>query len=195
MDPINLITAINLFVSISANWSGAKKGIKTSITKLVDKPKSYLQKVPPNISALILIITILGIFDIGSLPQNIKEKYSYLRIIGLLMFIVFSWVQVLSFRSLKNYYSQDVVILKEHKLISKGIYGFVRHPQYISQFLSDIGAGLALMNFLIMPLALFVELPLFMLRARLEEKMLADHFGEEFKVYKKKTGFIFPFIG
>ncbi|MBX3009282.1 MAG: isoprenylcysteine carboxylmethyltransferase family protein [Melioribacteraceae bacterium] len=195
MDPINLITAINLFVSISANWSGAKKGIKTSLTKLVERPKSYLQKVPPNISALILIITILGIFDIGSLPQNIKEEYANLRIIGLLMFIIFSWVQVLSFKSLKSYYSQDVVILKEHKLITKGIYGFVRHPQYISQILSDFGAGLALMNFLIMPLAIFVELPLFMLRAKLEEKMLADHFGEEFKLFKKKSGFIFPFIG
>jgi protein-S-isoprenylcysteine O-methyltransferase Ste14 len=195
MDPINLITAINLFVSISANWSGAKKGIKTSITKLVERPKSYLQKLPPNISALILVITILGIFNIGSLPQNLKEEYSYLRIIGLLMFIIFSWLQVLSFKSLKNYYAQDVVILKEHKLISNGIYGVIRHPQYISQFLSDFGAGLALMNFLILPLALLVELPLFMMRANLEEKMLANHFGEEFKLYKKRTGFIFPFIG
>ncbi len=62
MDSINLLIAVNLFVSMSANYSGAKKGLKTSITKVVEKPATFLQKVPPNIAALVLILTILSIF-------------------------------------------------------------------------------------------------------------------------------------
>ncbi len=51
---INIIVAINLFVSMSANLAGAKKGIKSKLSNVVNKPKTYLQKVPPNIAALVL---------------------------------------------------------------------------------------------------------------------------------------------
>lgn len=195
MDPINLLLAINLFVSISANWSGAKKGLKISLSKVVNRPKTYLQKTPPNISALILLIVILGIFNIGALPLKFPSEFQLYRIIGLGIFIVFSWMQIVSFKTLGGFYAQELVIMKDHKIIRKGFYKFIRHPQYVSQILSDLGAGIALMNFIIVPLVLFVELPLFVLRAIEEEKMMRKHFGVEFEEYKKKSGFMIPFIG
>lgn len=195
MNPINLLTAINLFVTMSANWSGARKGLKTSITKVVERPSTYLQKTPPNIAALVLILIILGIFDIGKLPVKTENEFLTLRVVGLIIFIIFSWVQIISYKTLGNYYTQDIVILKEHKLIKSGLYRFVRHPQYISQILSDLGAGIALLNFLIVPIVILIELPLFILRALYEEKLLHKYFKDEFLDYKKKSGFIFPFIG
>lgn len=193
MDPINLITAIILFISISANWSGAKKGLKTSITKVIEKPDTFLQKIPPNISALILILIIIGIFGIGTL--QLENESSVIRIIGLGLFALFSGLQVTAYRSLGNSYAPDIVILKDHKLHTKGVYRFVRHPQYLGQILSDLGAGIALLSYLVVPLVLFVELPLFLMRAVMEEKLLEKHFKEDFLAYKKKSGFIFPFIG
>lgn len=195
MDPINLLVAINLFISISANFSGAKKGLKTSITKVIERPATYLQKIPPNVAALILVLTILSVFKIGTLPVNFEQEYQQLRIIGLIMFAVFSWLQILSYKTLDKNYAQDIVIMKEHVLVTKGLYRFIRHPQYISQILSDLGAGLALMSYLVVPLVLLVEIPLFILRAIAEDKMLGKHFGEKFKVYKKHSGFMIPFIG
>lgn len=195
MDPINLLIALNLFVTASANWSGARKGLKTSITKVVERPSTYLQKTPPNIAALVLVLIILGIFEIGKMPVKIEHEYFKLRIIGLIMFIVFSWLQIVSYKTLGNYYTQDIVILKDHKLVKSGLYRFVRHPQYITQILSDLGAGIALLNYLIIPIVLFIELPLFILRALYEEKLLLKYFKEEFLNYKKHSGFIFPFIG
>lgn len=195
MDPINILVGINLFVSMTANFSGAKKGLKTSITKVVERPVTYLQKLPPNISALILILIIAGIFKIGSLIDNYEKEFGTLRYVGLCMFIVFSWLQVYAYKSLGNNYAQDIVIMKDHKLIKSGIYRFIRHPQYLSQILSDLGAGLALLNFLIVPLVLFVEFPLFILRAINEDRLLEKHFSEEFVSYKKRSGFFIPFIG
>jgi len=195
MDPINLLIIVNLIASISANWSGAKKGLKTSVTKVIERPHSYLQKLPPNISALILILIILGIFDIGNLSIKNDEKYQMIRISGLIVFIIFSWLQVSAFKSLGNYYTQDIVILKEHKLIKSGLYKFIRHPQYLCQILSDLGAGIALFNYLIVPIVVLVELPLFVLRARYEEKLLEKYFKDEFINYKKHSGFFIPFIG
>ena len=195
MDPINLLLAINLFVSMSANYSGARKGLKTSVTKLIDKPSSYLQKVPPNVAAIVLIVTIVSIFKVGTLPDNYQSQYSTLRIIGLIVFVVFSWIQVVSYKSLGKFYSQDIVILKEHELVEKKLYRFVRHPQYASQLLSDLGAGIALLSYLVTPVVILVEIPLFIMRARFEEKMLLKHFGSQFVSYKKKSGFMIPFIG
>ncbi len=195
MDPINLLSAIILFVSMSANYSGAKKGLKTSITKVVERPSSYLQKWPPAISAIILLVIILSIFNIGTSESSVKDSYLNYRYAGLAFFAFFSWMQVYSFKSLKEYYSQDIVIMKGHTLLENGPYKFIRHPQYLSQVLSDLGAAVALVSYAALPLVLLVELPLFILRGVMEDKLLAKHFGNTFANYKKKTGFFIPFIG
>jgi protein-S-isoprenylcysteine O-methyltransferase Ste14 len=195
MDPINLLTAIILFISMTANWSGARKGLKTSITKVIDKPDTFLQKTPPNISAILLIIIIAGIFGVGTLSNQNELWIQIIRIIGLGMFAIFSWAQVISYKSLGNSYAPDIVILKDHKLYTKGIYKFIRHPQYISQVLSDLGAGLAIMSYLVVPVVLLIEIPLFMMRAFVEEKLMEKHFKNEYVEYKKRSGFVIPFIG
>ncbi len=195
MDPINILTALGVFLAMSANWSGAKKGLKISVTRVEEKPDSFLQKLPPNISVFILLLIIAGIFNLGTFPQKIKIAYSGLRIIGLIMFYLFSWLQIVSFRTLGSSYAQDVVILKKHELKTTGIYKAIRHPQYASQLLSDLGAGVALMSYMVVPFTLLIELPLFIMRASFEEKILLKHFKEEYESYKKKSGFFIPFIG
>ena len=192
---INILVALNLLVSMSANYSGAKKGLKTSITKVVERPATFLQKIPPNIAALVLVLTILSIFKIGSLTGNFEIQFENIRIVGLIMFLIFSWLQVWAYKSLGKNYAQDIVILKEHQLYTTGIYKFIRHPQYISQILSDLGAGIALLSFTVVPIVILFELPLFIMRASVEDKLLQKYFGEKFAAYKKQSGFIIPFIG
>lgn len=195
MDPINILVAVNLFLSMNANFSGAKKGLKTSITKVVERPSTFLQKVPPNIAALILVLTIISVFNFGTLTAEYGQKFTIYRIIGLVMFVLFSWIQVLAYKTLGKNYAQDIVIMKEHNLITTGIYRFIRHPQYLSQMLSDLGVGIALMSYSVVPLVLVIEIPLFIMRAVTEEKMMQKHFGEKFATYKKQSGFMIPFIG
>ncbi len=195
MDPINLLVLINLLVSMSANWGGARKGLKTSITKVVERPKTYLQKVPPNIAALVLILIIISVFKIGVFHSENDDQFFLIRVIGLCFFILFSWLQVWAYRSLGKSYAQDIVILKEHELITTGPFRLIRHPQYLSQILSDLGAGVALTSYLVIPIVLVFELPLFILRAITEEKLLSKYFKEEFSIYKKGSGFMLPFIG
>lgn len=195
MEIINILLGMALIVSMGANMPGAKKGLRTSLTKVIEKPSTYLQTVPTTVSAIIFILIAAGIFGFGSLDESTLPGFQYLRIAGLIIFSLFAWLQVYSFKSLKENYAPEIVIQKEHDLVTKGIYRFVRHPQYLSQILSDLGAGLALMNFLVIPAVLLFELPLFYLRAKEEEKLLMKHFGDDFTAYKKKSGFFIPFIG
>lgn len=192
MDPINIIVALNLLVTFGANIPGAKRGLKEKVTVHKEKPETYLQKFPLVLSTLSLIAIILGIFQIGTLDY--KPEFESPRMIGLAIYIIFSWLQVWSYKTLGDNYSQDILILKEHSLIQKGPFRFIRHPQYLAQILMDIGGGIATLSFIVIIIAL-IEIPFLIMRARLEEKILEKHFKEKYSAYKSKSGFMLPFLG
>lgn len=79
-----------------------------------------------------------------------------------------------SFKSLGEFYAQDILIFKNHNLITNGFYKYIRHPQYLSQILSDLGVGIAIMGYLIIPMVFLIELPLFILRAILKINYLRN---------------------
>ncbi|MGE5437945.1 MAG: methyltransferase family protein [Syntrophothermus sp.] len=191
MDPINIIAGLNLIATFGANFGGAKQGFKSQITEVKQKPKSYLQTVPVYFSIVTLLLFILGLFQIGTL--NYIKEYQSFRIAGLIVYIIFSWTQVLSYKTLGDYYSQDIMIKKNHQLVRKGLYRVIRHPQYLSQIFMDLGAGVLTLSFLLVPVA-FIQIPLLVLRASFEEKVLSSHFKSEFENYKSKTGFFIPFL-
>ena len=188
MDAINIISGIALVFSLYANSATTKGGLKGAVTKSEKKPKTYLQKTPLNISAMILVLQILGLFQIGTLEY--RDNWQYFRIIGLLVFIIFSWLQVQSFKNLKENYSQEIIIKKNHNLVTTGYHKTIRHPQYIAQVISDLGLGIAICSYLVVPLILFIELPLFILRAKKEEELLQSYFGDKFNEYKKRSSFM-----
>jgi protein-S-isoprenylcysteine O-methyltransferase Ste14 len=192
MDPINILIGLNIVATFGAHYSGAKKGFRTRIGESREKPKSSLQSLPVYLSTLSLVAVILGVFKVGTLGY--LASYEPIRITGMIFFIVFSWIQVISVKTLGESYSQEVLILKNHKLITSGIFRIVRHPQYLSQILMDLGAGVALFSYIVLPVAI-IEIPFLIMRARFEEKLLAKYFKDEFSDYKKKSGFILPFIG
>ncbi len=193
MDAINIISFVALIISIAANSTATKGGLRKSVIKSERRPKTYLQKTPLNVSALVLILQIFAIFEIGTLKYSIDLQY--LRIFGVVTFVIFAWIQVKAFQNLKAFYTQDIAILKNHQLITTGMHKKIRHPQYISQVLSDFGLGLALLGYFVIPIVIFVELPLFILRAKKEDEMMNEYFGNKFEEYKKISGFIIPFIG
>lgn len=192
MDPINIIIAFNIIATFGANVSSAKKGLKTKITKVKEKPKSYLQTLPVVLSTITLLALILGVFQIGTLAYT--NEVQNIRIAGLIIYLIFSWLQIWSFKTLGENYSQEMVILREHFLVTKGPFKIIRHPQYLSQILIDLGAAAAVLSYIILPIAI-IEIPFIIMRASFEDKLLLKHFKDSFEEYKKKSGFMIPFIG
>jgi len=192
MDPINIIILLNIIGTFGANVTGAKRGLKSTVSEIKDKPKTFLQKFPPVISMLSLVALILAVFQIGTMEY--LDEYSLIRYIGLAVYLIFSWIQVWSFKSLGDNYSQDIMIKKNHELITNGPFKIIRHPQYLCQIVLDLGATAATFSYLVGIFAL-IEIPIYIMRASLEDKLLAKYFSEKFSDYKKKSGFMFPFIG
>jgi protein-S-isoprenylcysteine O-methyltransferase Ste14 len=192
MDPINIIILLNIIATFGANVTGAKRGLKSTVSEIKEKPKTFLQKFPPILSMLSLVALILAVFQIGTLEY--LNEYNVIRYIGLAVYLVFSWIQVWSFKTLGDNYSQEVIIKKNHGLVTKGPFKIIRHPQYLCQILLDLGATAATLGYIVGFLAL-IEIPIYILRASLEDKLLAKYFVEKFSNYKKKSGFMIPFIG
>ncbi|HCY75910.1 MAG TPA: hypothetical protein DHV28_08305 [Ignavibacteriales bacterium] len=192
MDPINIIIGLNIIATFGANIGAAKKGIKDKVGVFKDKPKTYLQTYPILLSTITLVLLIISLFQIGTFEYT--SEYQILRIIGLLIYLVFSWVQIWATKTLGENYTQDIAIKKNHQLITNGPFKFIRHPQYLSQILLDLGGAAATLSFILAPLAL-IQIPFLFLRASFEDKLLEKHFGENFRLYRKKSGMILPFVG
>jgi len=72
------------------------------------------------------------------------------------------------------------------QLVKHGIYSKVRHPVYVFGLL--LLSGLALyVNMPILLLGLVVLMPVQVMRARAEEKVLKEKFGAEYAEYRKTT--------
>ena len=194
MDPINIIVLLNIIATFGANLTGAKKGLKSTVTPVKERPKTYLQKLPLTIATMTLVALILGVFQVGTLEYEKNPQMNNIRLIGLVVYLCFSWIQIWAYKSLGQSYSQEIVVFKDHKLAEKGPFRFIRHPQYLSQMLVDLGGAAATLSYILLPLAV-IQIPILIFRATFEEKLLSKHFKEEFENYKQKRGFIIPFTG
>jgi protein-S-isoprenylcysteine O-methyltransferase Ste14 len=192
MDPVNIIILLNVIATFGANVTGAKRGLKSTLSEIKEKPNTFLQKFPPVLSMLSLVALIIAVFQIGTLEY--LEEYNTIRYIGLAVYLVFSWIQVWAFKTLGDNYSQEIMIKKKHELVTKGPFKMIRHPQYLCQILLDIGATAATLSYIVGGFAL-LEIPIYIMRASMEDKLFAKHFAEQFSEYKKKSGFMIPFIG
>lgn len=114
-------------------------------------------------------------------------------IVGLALFVIGMTINVVAVSTLRRFYSSTLVIRDNHRLISHGVYRFVRHPVYLGVILSSVGMPIGLSSlagFLIM----LILIPLFLNRIRMEERMLTSEFGDAYREYMKATKKLIPFI-
>ena len=91
-------------------------------------------------------------------------------------------------------WSGNLKIQKGHKLVTAGPYGKIGHPIYAGTILWASGLALFTANvfFILMALLTLVFLSL---RVTKEEKMLIEHFGDEYIKYMDTTGRYSPRFG
>jgi protein-S-isoprenylcysteine O-methyltransferase Ste14 len=81
--------------------------------------------------------------------------------------------------------------LLKRGVATKGIYGFIRHPQYLGLGIAALGLAIMWPRFL--TLALFaVMLFLYYLLAKDEERRMRNRFGESYIAYMNRTGMFLP---
>jgi len=99
----------------------------------------------------------------------------------------------LSGLALGKQYSAEVTIQKDHKLITSGVYKYIRHPRYTGVLFAAIGLSLLFRSWvgLIMVAIILIGL---LVRIKDEEAVLQKEFGQEWEQYCKITRRLLPFL-
>jgi protein-S-isoprenylcysteine O-methyltransferase Ste14 len=89
-------------------------------------------------------------------------------------------------------WSPSLEIVQNQRLVTGGIYRYLRHPIYMAMWLFTIAQAFLLHNWLAGLGGLLTFLPIYLMRVPREEKMMLDQFGEEYRVYMARTRRFFP---
>jgi protein-S-isoprenylcysteine O-methyltransferase Ste14 len=102
------------------------------------------------------------------------------------------WLFWRSHHDLGKNWSPSLEIGAEQTLVTHGVYRTIRHPMYASQLLWSIAQALLLHNWIAGCAGFVTFLSLYLVRVPHEERMMLDHFGDDYRAYSAQTGRIVP---
>jgi len=115
------------------------------------------------------------------------------RWLGVVLFIAGGALRMWPVLVLGNRFSGLVAIQSGHALMTRGIYGTIRHPSYLGLLVNSLGWALAFRSGVGVMLTALTLIPL-LARIRAEETLLYAHFGAEYAAYRARTWRLIPGI-
>jgi protein-S-isoprenylcysteine O-methyltransferase Ste14 len=136
------------------------------------------------LSFLLSILAAVGMSKLDSVGRMslLAPFIGYVGCLVIAAGVVIRWTAV---ATLGRYFTLQVAIVKDHKMIDRGIYGTLRHPAYLGSLTSFVGLGLAMENWITLLVVLILPLGAVLYRISVEEKVLRDHFGMQYEEYCK----------
>ena len=128
---------------------------------------------------------------LGTLDQQFVAPTDGVRALALVLIVTGLGISVWARRHIGQFWSARVTLKTDHQLIQTGPYARVRHPIYSGIFLAMIGTALFVGEWraLLGTAVFFVG---HWLKARREEALLEQKFGETYKNYRMRTGSLLP---
>lgn len=94
--------------------------------------------------------------------------------------------------TLRRFFTVDVAIHADHRLVEKGPYRALRHPAYAGSLLSFAGLAACTSSWVAAPVVLLPIAAAFVNRIRVEERALRAAFPEEYAAYAARTSRLVP---
>lgn len=113
----------------------------------------------------------------------------WLGVILLLAAVLLFWR---SHVDLGRNWSPTLQLREGHALVTEGVYRYIRHPMYASQWLWVIAQALLLHNWIAGLGGIVCFTPFYFMRVAPEEQMMLEQFGEEYRAYMQHTARILP---
>ena len=95
---------------------------------------------------------------------------------------------------LGRYFTRDVAVSADQKVVQIGPYRYMRHPAYSGTFLTMLGVGLAMTNWASLVALLTCVFLGHMYRVSVEEKALSQTIGQPYVEYMHRTRRFIPFV-
>jgi protein-S-isoprenylcysteine O-methyltransferase Ste14 len=131
---------------------------------------------------------LVGFTELG----RISVGGDYAGVLGLSMMLAGLFIRWAAIRTLGRYFTRVVTMLEGHRIVRVGLYRHLRHPSYTGYLLGELGLGVALWNWLSIVIIFAPVLAAMLYRIRVEERALAENFGDEYVGYARGTKRLIP---
>lgn len=103
-------------------------------------------------------------------------------------------VRVYSVWTLKKFFTLNVQVGSKQEIIRRGPYKYIRHPAYTGSILTLLGVAFSFRSLFSIIATVIIAAAIYGYRIKIEEKLLAENFGEAYNGYKKETWRLIPYI-
>jgi len=141
----------------------------------------------------IVISMTLGILSANYWAFPIINTNLFLYL-GSLLILVGMLIRFIAVKTLGKFFTVNLAIQGNHRIIKTGFYKYVRHPSYSGSLLSFLGFCLTVNNWLSLVIIMVPILITFLNRINIEEELLQQQFRSEYEEYKKKTKRLIPWV-
>ena len=112
--------------------------------------------------------------------------------IGVALFALALWLLWRSHADLTRNWSPKLELMEGHALVTNGVFRHIRHPMYAAHWLWGIAQVFLLQNWIAGLSMVVCLIPMYVYRVRVEEQMMLEHFGDEYRSYMDRTGRVIP---
>jgi protein-S-isoprenylcysteine O-methyltransferase Ste14 len=168
--------------------------------ELVDRQEDLqVKETSGRVASLITVVGLISVHWLAVYTFSVRaESFNLIAnrawdAIGISLEIAAIVVSQIAIRTLGKFFDR-LAIKSDHRLVTEGIYGFVRHPIYTSYILLFVGFCMVLQSLWGVSLLIAVCLVWFGNRIGIEERMLAARFGDKYQTYCQQTKRLFPYL-
>lgn len=113
-------------------------------------------------------------------------------VLGVAVMLAGLWLFWRSHADLGDSWSVTLELNAQHRLVTEGLYRFVRHPMYASFLVLGLGQALLVANWIAGLSGLAATALLMAVRLPREEAMMIERFGDQYREYRRRVGAVLP---
>jgi protein-S-isoprenylcysteine O-methyltransferase Ste14 len=181
-----------LFITVASLWGASEIAMALFMRSARQASTRRDRGSLPLLVAVIAASAAVGLMqDFGPAAQ-ITPNQNHCSIVALafvLYGVAFRWNAILT---LGSFFTTNVAIRRDHRLVRHGIYSVLRHPSYTGTLLIMAGIALSTNNWINAALVLLPCTAALLHRIQIEEAALLEAFGQEYRSFCKSTSRLLP---
>ncbi|WP_407403936.1 methyltransferase family protein [Chryseobacterium sp.] len=185
-------TIIVLFYVLMILWFVSELFYKKT---LLSKATDYKEQgFSVNILWTVFMVSIFSAVTVSHIISNPIYQSITLSYFALILIFASILARYFIIRALGRFFTVDVSIKDNHSIKKDGFYRFIRHPSYLFSLITFLSLGLFLNNCISLIVIIVPTFLAYSYRIKIEENLLQEKLGNEYKSYMKTTKKLIPFI-
>jgi protein-S-isoprenylcysteine O-methyltransferase Ste14 len=183
---VSILVSAAIWLAMDVYWSIAER--KRPKAKSGESPESRQRHALLTTTALLLLFLPIR----GLTGQFVPDTFTT-ALVGLGVQIAFTLFYLFARFYLGHLWSGAITIMSDHRLIETGPYRFLRHPMYTGMLGMFVGTAIVSGQYHAL-IGVAVGMLAYWRKIRIEERVLADEFGELFQAYRRRTAALVPWL-